>query len=314
MSPEMKYIFTVYQEGSFSKAAEKLFITQPALSIAVKKVEDEIGMPLFDRRRKPLTLTEAGEVYIDTVKKTQLLEMERNQKLDDIKNLSTGLVRVGGTHFLNSYILPPYFAEYSRKYPGITLTIYERSSFEMENMLSSKDIDLTFSCKPEEIRKFPNIRMFEDHVIFAVPVTDSFNDRYREKALSAADILSGRHLMPDTPKLSIKEIGDQEIILLRKGNNLYERVLKMYLEESVEPHVKLDLNQLVTAYHLAEAGMGSVFTSDRLVKKWDDRLLFYPLASPLASRTFHILLASNAYVPIAVQKMVDLLQKPVLNS
>ena len=87
----------------------------------------------------------------------------------------------------------------------------------------------------------------------------------------------------------------------------------MYRDEHIEPNVRLDLNQLVTAYHLAEAGMASVFTSDRLVKKWDDRLLFYPLASPLSSRTFHILLASNAYVPIAVQKMVDLLQKPVLN-
>ncbi len=308
MSPEMRYILTVYQEGSFSKAAEKLFITQPALSIAVKKVEDEIGMPLFDRRQKPLKLTEAGEIYIDSARKAQLLERERNQKLDDIKNLSTGLVRVGGTHFLNSYILPPYYCEYSKKYPGVSLIIYERSSFDLETMLSSRNIDLTFSCNPEDIRKFPSVRMFEDHIIFAVPVSDSFNNKHREKAMTATDILAGRHLKPETPKLTIKEIGNQEIILLRKGNNLHERVLSMYHDEAEEPNVKLDLNQLVTAYHLSEAGMASVFTSDRIVKKSDDHLLFYPLASPLASRAFHILLASNAYVPIAVQKLVDLLQ------
>ena len=62
MQPEMKYIYTVYQCGSFSKAAEKLFLTQPALSISVQKAEHEVGMPLFNRDKKPLELTEAGMI------------------------------------------------------------------------------------------------------------------------------------------------------------------------------------------------------------------------------------------------------------
>ena len=59
MQQEMKYIYTVYQKGSFSKAAESLYMTQPALSISIQKVETEIGMPLFNRDKKPLELTEA---------------------------------------------------------------------------------------------------------------------------------------------------------------------------------------------------------------------------------------------------------------
>ena len=86
MAPELTYLYAVYTEGSFSKAAEKLFITQPALSIAIKKIEDEIGMPLFDRKKKPLTLTDAGEIYIDAIKKMQITEMESMQKINDIKN------------------------------------------------------------------------------------------------------------------------------------------------------------------------------------------------------------------------------------
>ena len=61
MQQEMEYIFEVYKEKNFTRAAEKLFITQPALSMAVQKVEERLGMPVFDRSTKPLSLTEAGE-------------------------------------------------------------------------------------------------------------------------------------------------------------------------------------------------------------------------------------------------------------
>ena len=69
MQQDMKYIYQVYEEGSFSRAAQRLYMTQPALSIAVQKVEESIGMPLFDRSRRPLKLTAAGQIYIDAVKK-----------------------------------------------------------------------------------------------------------------------------------------------------------------------------------------------------------------------------------------------------
>ena len=113
MSPEMLYIYTIYQEGSFSRAASKLYLSQPALSIAIRKIENEIGMPLFDRQSKPLRLTAAGEIYIDTIKKELLLEQEQQQKISDLKNLTSGTVRLGGTHFLNAYILPEVLSDFS---------------------------------------------------------------------------------------------------------------------------------------------------------------------------------------------------------
>lgn len=96
MKPELVYIYTVYEEGSFSKAADKLFMTQPALSISVQKIEQSIGMPLFDRSRRPLQLTDAGEIYIDTIKKMMQLEKEQQQRINDIRSLTTGSIRLGG--------------------------------------------------------------------------------------------------------------------------------------------------------------------------------------------------------------------------
>lgn len=309
MSPELTYLYAVYMEGSFSKAAEKLFITQPALSIAIKKIEDEIGMPLFDRKKKPLKLTDAGEIYIDAIKKMQIAEMESRQKINDIKNLNTGLIRLGGTHYINSYILPTILIEFTKRYPNISLQIYERSSFELISMLSSQEIDLTFSCDPQTKKEFPCYEMFNDHILFAVPDSDPFNLKHEDKVLTATDIINKKHLEPDCRKITIEEVAEEEIILLRKGNNLQERVLEMYKKSGLKPKVKFDLNQLVTAYHMAEAGLGATFTSDRVVANENSSLKFYALEDPLAKRTFNIILPKNTYTPIAVQRFIELSKK-----
>ena len=71
MQQDMQYVYELYKEGNFSRAAAKLFISQPALSMAIQKTEASIGMPLFDRSTRPMRLTPAGEIYIDAIKKTQ---------------------------------------------------------------------------------------------------------------------------------------------------------------------------------------------------------------------------------------------------
>ena len=74
MEQNMQYIYQVYQDGSFTKAAEKLYLTQPALSIAIRQEEKRMGMALFDRSRRPLGLTPAGEAYIRAVERMKYLE------------------------------------------------------------------------------------------------------------------------------------------------------------------------------------------------------------------------------------------------
>lgn len=305
MSPEMLYIYTIDQEGSFSRAAAKLYLTQPALSIAVRKIENEIGMPLFDRQRKPLRLTAAGEIYLDTIRKELLLEQEQRQKIADLKNLTTGTIRLGGTHYLNAYILPQALAAFSRQYPGVELRIMEASSYAIAQMLADREVDITFSCDDKLVQEFPRYEMFEDHILLAVPVDDPIHNHHLDCALTAAQVAAGAHLEKCRPKLQLDTFADLPMILLRKGNNLYDRAWAMFREAGIDPLVKMTLNQLVTAFHLAEAGMGATFVSDRIVGPQNTSLLYYPLASALAVRPFYILLPKNAYIPVAVQRLAE---------
>ena len=120
MQPEMKYIYTVYQCGSFSKQNEKLFLTQPALSISVQKAEHEVGMPLFNRDKKPLELTEAGMIYIQKIEQIQHLEQELAMQLNDLTDLKTGHLRVGGTHYFNaSGSIFPLLLQLTKKFGSV---------------------------------------------------------------------------------------------------------------------------------------------------------------------------------------------------
>lgn len=312
MTPEMLYVYTIWQQGSFSKAAEKLYLTQPTLSMAIRKLEKELGVPLFDRKHHPLKLTEAGEIYLDTARKIRQLEREQTQKLQDIQNLVTGTIRLGGTHYLNAYILPELLVGFNQLYPGVTLQIVENSSFALGEMLERRELDMTFNCKPELIQEYPHYPMFEDRILLAVPRENPIHQQHGEMALTARQVLEGRHLDEDCPKAPLDWFAAEEFILLSEGNNLHERAWQMFEETGIHPHVKLVLNQLVTAFHLAEAAMGVTFVSDRIVCPHNDRLLYYPLKSEISTRLFHILLPQNSYVPAAVRNLVLYIQSRIV--
>lgn len=305
MQSEMEYIYRTYQLRSFSKAAESLYITQPALSMAIRKVEDSLGMPIFDRSVRPMGLTAAGEAYIDYIKKTYYLEQEMNQRLQDIRSVNTGSIRMGGSHYINAYILPNVLAEFTTEHPNISIEIVESSSDALSKMLKEREVDLTFNCNPKFMADFERYPAFEDHILLAVPKTFEINKKLTGQALRASDIISHRHLLPVCPCVTLDTFQRTEFILLAAGNNLRDRAKQLFHEANFKPIIKMELSQLVTAYHLADASLGATFVSDRLVTTNQDNLLYYKLDSALTTRLFYMLLPSKMYTSRAVHSFVD---------
>ena len=169
MQNELIYIETVWQKGSFSKAAQALYLTQPALSLAIQKVENEIGMPLFDRSKKPLALTEAGQIYLDHIRQVKALEEERKNRLYDITSMQRGLIRIGATSYLISHILPPVLQMFHQKYPKIRLQIWEAGSFELREMLIEQQLDVIFISRVDKDLPYDLHPGFQDHLILCFP-------------------------------------------------------------------------------------------------------------------------------------------------
>lgn len=314
MQQEMKYVYQVYLDGSFSLAAKHLYITQPALSISVQKIENELGMPLFDRSTRPLSLTAAGKIYIETVRRTLFLEREMEQQFADIRTLQSGNLCLGGSHYLNAYILPEVLTGFNRAYPGIRLRLVEDSSDRLSQMLDERKLDLTFNCDPQVLPNYTHYPAFYDHILLAVPEEAPINASLSYAALRAPDIIKGTHLKEECPAINLSCFKDLEFLLLTEGNNLHERALQLFREAGFSPKIKMEVAQLATAYHLAEHAMAAAFVSDRLPRAEHSRLLFYKLDSALTGRLFYILLPKQRYTSFAVQAFVRYFTEQMLGT
>lgn len=305
MEQEMRYIWQVWREGSFSKAAEKLYMTQPALSIAVKRVEANLGAELFDRSRHPLKLTQAGEAYIETIRRVRYLEEELERQITDLRGMQTGRVRIGGTHYLNCYLLAGAMAEFSQRWPHVELELMEASSADLAAALGRRELDLIFNCDPALIARFEHRPAFRDHLLLAVHEQTPLPEELRAKALSAADILEGVHLREETAKVPLAAFRELSFLLLGPGNNLNARGRQMFEEAGFTPKIKMMVSQMVTSFRLADNGLGAVFVSDRLIRSPSSHLRFFRLETPQATRLFYILQPERSYTPFAVRAFAD---------
>lgn len=304
----MLYVYEVYRQGSFSKAAQKLYLSQPALSIAIKKIEQNYGIALFDRTSNPLKLTDAGSIYIQKVKEIMALEKDLLCEINDLSNLKTGHIRIGGTQYFNSYILPLALQKFNSLYPGITMELKEDSSSKISNLLLEGSIDLMFSCSLSDTNKFTLKKVFQDELLLAVPSNFSINKKLSKFSLSREMIINNFHLSNSCPCVSIKEFKDIPFLLLTQENNLYSRAISICQDGGFNPIIKMQLEQLVTAFNLSCAGLGAIFVSALLIKNsLDNNMTYYKIDSPFTLRNFNAITQKNTYISNPVKAFIDII-------
>lgn len=308
MNIEYEYIYEVYKTGSISRAAENLYITQPALSMSIKRVESSIGMALFDRSRHPLSLTEAGELYIHKIQQIKQLEEILANQINDLNQLQTGTIKIGGSNYINSKILPDIITAFSQKYPGIDISLIEHSSPMLSKMLTDRVLDITFSCDKKFILDFERFPAFYDYVVLAAPSSYPLPEDVKKCALNADDILRNRHLCDDCPISEPSAFKNLDYIMLSEGNNLRERALKFFNFAGFDPHIKLSVSQLSTAYALAKSGFGASLISDRMVTQDSTLLDYYKIIPSISERLFYMILPNREYTSNIVKEFIHFFQ------
>ena len=123
MLRNMEYVYEVYKERSFTRAAKNLYVTQPCLSALVKKTEEKLGFPIFNRSANPLQLTEYGKEYIRYIERMQALENEFENYLNDVRGLKTGRLSIGSNNAFSALVLPQIISEFNRLYPGVEVRL-----------------------------------------------------------------------------------------------------------------------------------------------------------------------------------------------
>jgi DNA-binding transcriptional LysR family regulator len=310
MQQEMHYIYEVYKYGSFSKAASNLFLSQPALSISIKKVEKEIGMPLFDRSQQPLQLTDAGKIYIQKILAMKLLEDDLKNELQDLTTLDQGSINIGGTQYFNSYIIPLVIKEYMHLYPKIKISLLEDNSGLLDSKLADGSIDIMFHCGDFDKNIFTGIDVFHDELLLAVPNEFSLDKKITDNGLNAQQVKENIFHDKSCPYTPLSSFSNIPFLILTKSNNLRVRSLNICSSAGFIPQVRFYVEQLETAYHLADQGLGATFISDRMVKSSQKQnLTYYKIKAPEALRHFQAVTRKKGYVSHVMQTFIDLTKR-----
>ena len=313
MFQKYKYVLAVYREQSFTGAAQKLFISQPSLSVAIRKIEKEIGGVLFERSGSGVKPTEIGMAYISAAQKMCQAEDEFAKKCLDINELQTGKLVVGGSNYLVSDVLSKIITLFRERFPKVEITLVEANSIRLREMLRNEEVDMIIDNFEDNADLYEEYPLVREQILVCVPANSPVNEKLSGYRILPEDIYDGTFNGEHIPAVDITHFKDEKFILLKHGNDMYQRAMAIFKEKNITPDVAFQVDQLNISYALTESGLGADFVVDTFLKyrKHMGNVALYRLDSRYASRVLYIAHKKNRYCTRAMSAFIKAAQEIV---
>ena len=253
---DITYVLAVFREGGFSRAAEKLHISQPALSKAVRKVEQQLGIAIFFRQTMPLRLTPDGKRILECFEQIEQAYLRLSDYCENRQSRQKRFLRVGAPSFFCTYVLPQMAEEYTWRNPKTEIKIIECNDKTLRHYLHNGVVDVGISVEELEPESFSSVELGREEIILAVPESFAVNDTLRGRELSEADFTDGGLLSENAPAVPMEAFRCERFIFLSPENAMSRLGYQLCRDAGFEPVVSMELDQLMTAYYLSEAGWG----------------------------------------------------------
>lgn len=232
---QLRYVAAVARTGNFSRAAERCHVSQPSLSQQIQKLEGELGERLFDRLRRHVRLTAAGEAFLPRAERI-LAEVEAaHREVREASGLLRGKLSVGVLPTIAPYYLPAAVAQFARQFPGVEVVLQEETTGRLLSMLAACETDLAVVSIPLKDDRFEFETLFTEELLLALPAEHPLT---RRKAVRLTDLEGER------------------FILMKEGHCLGDQVLGFCTSKDFHPQVSCRSAQVETIQALVRAGLG----------------------------------------------------------
>jgi LysR family hydrogen peroxide-inducible transcriptional activator len=308
---EIKLILAVSEERSFTRAAQRCCITQPALSKAVRRAERALGTLVFDRSSSPLQITPEGKKILEYLKRITAVYNELENYCGSLR-LHRGLnLAVGAPAFFCTYVLPPVISAWQLENPDFSIRLIETNESELRRLLSAGllDMGLTVETPPPDTESFV---LQTEGIVLAVPKKCAINAKLAKFRLSEKAL---RSLGGDVPRVPMKVFAHEKFLFLKEGNDIRTRGMKICRDAGFEPEVVMELDQLLTAYHLAEAGLGLTFVRASLpvYAGMSEDLCFYAVDHPETTRQIRAVYSPQCLQSPRKKAFIDFLRSSLFS-
>ena len=309
---QLTYVIAVAECQSISKAAEKLYVTQPSLSQSIHGIEKQLGMKLFDRSITPIRLTDAGRLYVEWARKILAMEESMNNAMSDLMGLETGSVRIGASPFRVRCLLARSIAAFHAKYPSIHLTIQEADMKQLRDRLTAGEIDFAIGTGEFEEKQFHVETLADERLYLAVSPSHPMTAGLPEP-LSAEDIINGTPRYLRQKPIDLTVVQNEPFVAANAGEYDMETLKSVCRKCGFVPDIAYSVQTIETVFSFVCSNMGIALLPDSLIYygNFRNHPFYYSLPDHLARSQISLISRKNAFLPKASTEYALLLKQLV---
>jgi len=245
----LRYFCELAQVGNFTQAATRLGIAQPALSMAMQKLEQEVGLKLINRVERQMTLTADGQVLFKHAGLILESVREAQREIQELKGVEVGQIQFGAPTMLSSYYLPSVLAAFKQRYPGVRINLIEAGTASLQQMLLDGELDLALIRTDMAHEQIRHVELFEEEVMACVP---------RE------------HPLAQQASITLEAFCREPLVLFREGYFLREAVSRYSRRQQVPLDIRFETNLIELLKSLVRSGVGISTGLSMILDKEDD--------------------------------------------
>jgi DNA-binding transcriptional LysR family regulator len=285
---DLKSFIEVVKHQSFTKAASHSYLSQPSFSKAVKKVEEELKVELFDRSTRHLRLTDAGQIVYEQAQKALVSLSEITFLLDDLRNVAVGEIKIGIPPLIGTLFFPNIAKWVQENYPNVSLLLVERGAKLIGQLVENGEVDLGIVVLPTDTSKF-NMHPF---------ITDEFVLYVHKK-----------HPLAMRSAIDISELKEEKFILFSDEFTLHDYIKRVCTDAGFVPDVSYQSSQWDLIIELVSSEFGVTLLPKSIYYKQNNpNVQIVPIAKPTLYWKLGIITKKEAYHSFALREVLKMLK------
>ena len=288
-----QYMITIMQEGSITNAAKKLYISQPSLSQMVKLVETNLGTPIFNRSTDPLTLTYAGEKYIEAAQKILTINTNLAKEIEEIAQEDHGKLRFGVPVQRGMQVLPYVLPKFFKLYPYVDVELFEQGSGLMENMVLDGTIDMACMTTIARHSDLKYILIENEDLVL----------------LCSKDTNLAKRIPPGTP-ISITEARNEKFVSNKPGHSVRAIQDNLFITHDMHPKIILETISIEVEKKVCLACGAVMICPRNYIEKtpeMTEQSAIYPILDADSKRHCYICHRKNLYLTKYMRDFISIL-------
>jgi DNA-binding transcriptional LysR family regulator len=288
---QLEIFLCIAEEKSFSRAAEKMLRTQPALSIAIKRLEEELGEPLFDRSSKSGTLTEAGRILLSYAQRMINMRDEAKDAISELRGMFRGRLTIGANESTSLYLLPKLLLEYRRRHPQIKIEVFRNISEKIPSEVLERNLDFGFLSYDPMHPSLQSLEVHRDELVLVVPP---------------------KHHLAGRKQVTVKDLGNEHFVAHNVKTPARTRIFDFFAQHRTPLNISIELATLETIKEFVKLDVGLAILPRLAVEEEikSGELVEVPVKGMKIEKTLRLVYRREQTLSHAAKSFLELVKGP----